>query len=125
MFWLQVCCFLKHFEKGIGCYFSSLDSFIVNPYFAGIAAFLGLTIIDNVFYCLAFSGNKVIEKLKNKICKKTQDSYVKGLHGHPVRTLVILSLIPEIRFFRPIFAVVFCVKWSLFFLVNGLGPLFL
>ena len=37
---------------------------LINPYFAGLAAFLGVTIIDTVFYWLAYSGNKIINRFK-------------------------------------------------------------
>jgi membrane-associated protein len=96
---------------------------LINPYFAGFAAFLGLTIIDNIFYWLAFSGNKVINRLKNTISKKVQIKYSKKLEEHTVRTLLILSFIPKIRFFSPIFAGLFKVKWRLFFVINGIGTI--
>ncbi|WP_413997638.1 DedA family protein [Flavobacterium sp. W1B] len=96
---------------------------LINPYYAGFLAFLGLTIIDNIFYWLAFSGNKIINRLKNAVSEKLQIKYSKKLEQNPVRTLLILSFIPKIRFFSPIFAGLFRVKWSLFFLVNGLGTI--
>lgn len=94
---------------------------LINPYFAGLAAFLGLTIIDTVFYWLAFSGNKLINRFKNNVSEKIQEKYLKGLKNHDVRTILLLSFIPKVRFFSPIFAGMFHVKWSLFFVVNGIG----
>lgn len=94
---------------------------LINPYFAGLAAFLGLTIIDTVFYWLAFSGNKLINRFKNNVSEKIQEKYLKGLKNHNVRTILLLSFIPKVRFFSPIFAGMFHVKWSLFFVVNGIG----
>lgn len=96
---------------------------LINPYFAGLAAFLGLTIIDNVFYWLAYSGNKLINRLKNSISEKLQEKYLKGLKEHHVRTLLLLSFIPKVRFFSPIFAGIFRVKWQTFFIVNGVGTI--
>ena len=48
----------------------SAEHHLINPYFAGFAAFIDLTKIDNVFYWLAFSKNKMIHCLKNTISKK-------------------------------------------------------
>ena len=96
---------------------------LINPYFAGLAAFLGVTIIDTVFYWLADSGNKIINRFKNNISEKLQQKYLKGLEEHDVRTLLLLSFIPKVRFFSPIFAGMFRVKWSTFFVVNGIGTI--
>jgi membrane-associated protein len=94
---------------------------LINPYFAGLSAFMGLTIIDSVFYWLAFSGNKWINRFKNNISEKLQKKYLKGLKEHRVRTLLLLSFIPKLRFFSPIFAGMFRVRWQTFFVVNGIG----
>ena len=48
----------------------SAEHHLINPYFARFAAFPGLIIIDNVFYWLVFSKNKMIHCLKNTISKK-------------------------------------------------------
>lgn len=96
---------------------------LINPYFAGLAAFFGLTIIDSVYYWLAFSGNKLVNHLKNNISEKLMEKYLKGLKEHRIRTLLLLSFIPKIRFFSPVFAGVFRVKWRSFFLVNGIGTI--
>ena len=96
---------------------------LVNPYIAGLSAFCGLTIIDNLFYWLSFSGNKLIIRFKNKIGEKMRQKYINGMENHAVRTLLILSFIPKIRFFSPIFAGLFKVKWSTFFIVNGVGTI--
>jgi membrane protein DedA with SNARE-associated domain len=96
---------------------------LINPYLAGLSAFCGLTIIDNLFYWLAFSGNKLINRFKNKIGQKMQEKYLQGMEKHSVRTLLLLSFIPKIRFFSPIFAGLFHVKWRTFFIVNGIGTL--
>lgn len=96
---------------------------LINPYFAGLAAFMGLTIIDSVFYWLAYSGNKLINRFKNNISDKLQEKYLKGLKEHNVRTILILSFIPKVRFFSPIFAGMFHVRWQTFFVVNGIGTI--
>ena len=96
---------------------------LLNPYLAGLLAFLGLTIIDNAFYWLTFSGNKLISRLTNAVSEKLRVKYSKKLEQNPIKTLLILSFIPKIRFFSPIFAGLYHVKWRLFFLVNGLGTI--
>ncbi|KIA86362.1 DedA family protein [Flavobacterium sp. AED] len=96
---------------------------LINPYFAGLAAFLGVTIIDTVFYWLAYSGNKLINRFKNSVSEKLQKKYLKGLKEHHVRTILLLSFIPKVRFFSPIFAGMFRVKWQTFFVVNGIGTI--
>ncbi|MFV8326305.1 DedA family protein [Flavobacterium sp. ZS1P14] len=96
---------------------------LINPYFAGLAAFMGLTIIDSVFYWLAYSGNKLINRFKNNISEKLQEKYLKGLKEHNVRTILLLSFIPKVRFFSPIFAGMFHVRWQTFFVVNGIGTI--
>ena len=96
---------------------------LINPYLAGLAAFLGLTIIDSVFYWLAYSGNKLINRFKKNSSKKLQENYLKGLKEHKVRTILLLSFIPKVRFFSPIFAGMFRVKWQTFFVVNGIGTI--
>jgi membrane protein DedA with SNARE-associated domain len=96
---------------------------LINPYFAGLAAFLGVTIIDTAFYWLAYSGNKLINRFKNNISEKLQEKYLKGLKEHHVRTILLLSFIPKVRFFSPIFAGMFRVKWQTFFVVNGIGTI--
>ncbi|MFV5685289.1 DedA family protein [Flavobacterium sp. GB2R13] len=96
---------------------------LINPYFAGLAAFLGVTIIDTVFYWLAYSGNKLINRFKNNISEKLEEKYLKGLIEHHFRTLLLLSFIPKVRFFSPIFAGMFRVKWQTFFVINGIGTI--
>ena len=54
---------------------------LINPYFAGLAAFLGVTIIDTVFYWLADSGNKIINRFKNNISEKLQKKYLVNMMG--------------------------------------------
>ena len=55
--------------------------------------------------------------------EKLRVKYSKKLEQNPIKTLLILSFIPKIRFFSPIFAGLYHVKWRLFFLVNGLGTI--
>lgn len=52
-----------------------------------------------------------------------RQKYINGMEKHAVRTLLILSFIPKIRFFSPVFAGLFKVKWSTFFIVNGVGTI--
>jgi membrane protein DedA with SNARE-associated domain len=96
---------------------------LINPYLAGLAAFLGVTIIDTIFYWLAYSGNKLINRFKDNISEKLQEKYLKGLKEHHVRTILLLSFIPKVRFFSPIFAGMFRVKWQTFFIINGIGTI--
>ncbi|MFV5697976.1 DedA family protein [Flavobacterium sp. ZT3R17] len=96
---------------------------LINPYFAGLSAFLGVTIIDTIFYWLAYSGNKLINRFKNSVSEKLQEKYLKGLKEHHVRTILLLSFIPKVRFFSPIFAGMFRVKWQTFFIVNSIGTI--
>ena len=96
---------------------------LINPVFAGIAALLGLMVVDNIYFYLAFTGNKWTQKLEKKkralIIKKFQDK----LQKHKVRTLLIIAFIPKVRFFGPILAGLSKMEYRKFFLVNMLGSM--
>lgn len=95
----------------------------VNPFFAGIAALLGLMVVDNIYFYLACSGNKWTQKLQQKkralIIKKFQEK----LQKHQVRTLLIIAFIPKVRFFGPILAGLSKMHYRKFFLINMFGSI--
>ena len=76
----------------------------INPFFAGISALLGLMLVDNIYFYLAYTGKKWTQKLQQKkraqIIKKCKDK----LQKHQARTLLIIAFIPKVRFFGPILA---------------------
>ena len=96
---------------------------LINPIYSGIAALLGLMLVDNLYFYLAFTGNKWTQKLQQKkralVIKKFQDK----LQKHQVRTLLIIAFIPKVRFFGPILAGLSKMGYRKFFFVNMLGSL--
>tara|TARA_R110002167_G_scaffold43788_3_gene132133 strand:+ start:4016 stop:4606 length:591 start_codon:yes stop_codon:yes gene_type:complete len=93
----------------------------INPLFAGLAALLGLMVVDNIYFYLAYTGNKWTKKLQKKkraeILKKFQDK----LQKHQIRTLLIIAFIPKVRFFGPILAGLGKMHYRKFFIVNMCG----
>jgi len=91
---------------------------LINPFYAGLAALLGLILVDNTYYFLAYRGNKWAEKFRKKkrgqVLKKFQDK----LQKHQVRTLFFITFIPKVRFFGPILAGLNKMRFRQFFVVN-------
>ena len=93
---------------------------LMNIYWGALSAFMGLIIFDTTLFILAFSGNKLINRFKNKMSKNVFEKYEKKISEHPVKTLLIMSFLPKLRFFSPIVAGAFHIHWKKFILVNTL-----
>jgi membrane-associated protein len=78
-------------------------------------------LVDNLYYYLAFTGNKWTRNLqkrkRTKLLKKFQDQ----MQNHQIRTLFIIAFIPKVRFFGPIIAGLGKVKYKVFLTVNTIG----
>jgi membrane protein DedA with SNARE-associated domain len=96
---------------------------LVNPFFAGIAALLGLMLVDNTYYFLAHKGNKWTEKIAKKKRGQVLQKFQDKLQKHQLRTLFIISFIPKVRFFGPILAGLAKMPYRKFFIVNMCGSL--
>lgn len=96
---------------------------LINPLFAGLAALLGLMLVDNTYYFLAFRGNKYIQGLQKKKRRLILKKFQEKLNKHQVRTLFIIAFIPKVRFFGPILAGISKMKYKNFFLINLCGSL--
>ncbi len=95
----------------------------INPFFAGLAALLGLMVVDNSYFLLAYRGNKFIHRLQKKKRGQVLKKFQNKLDKHQVRTLFIIAFIPKVRFFGPIVAGLSRMDYKKFLLVNLCGSL--
>lgn len=100
-------------------YLSHTDK--VNPLFAGLAASLGLMIVDNLYYYMAFTGNKWTRNLQRQKRMLIFSKFQESLQKHKVKTLLMIAFIPKVRFFGPILAGLSKLPYRQFFFINLTG----
>lgn len=91
---------------------------LINPFFAGIAALLGLMLVDNIYFLLAYKSNKWTQKLKKKQRGKVMNKFQEKLRKNQISTLFLIAFIPKVRFFGPIIAGLSKISHKRFFIVN-------
>lgn len=90
----------------------------LNPWISGLVALSGLTVADNTFYYLSFSGNKLIGRLTGKVNSKLLDKLKVKIRTKPVPAILTMGLLPKLRFLSPILAAATGISWKLFFGIN-------
>lgn len=100
-----------------------MHSIPIHPVFAGISAAMGLMIVDNIYYYLAFTGNKWTQRVQQKQRKLLIRKFSQELQKHQIRTLLIIAFIPKVRFFGPILAGFSKLPYKHFLLINSVGTL--
>lgn len=90
----------------------------LNPWISGLVALGGLTVADNAFYYLSFSGNKLIGRLTGKVNSKLLDKLKVNIRTKPVPAILTMGLLPKLRFLSPVLAAATGISWRLFFGVN-------
>jgi membrane protein DedA with SNARE-associated domain len=90
----------------------------LNPLLSGAVSVLGLLTADNIFFYLALKGNKLSERALKKVNHKLLDKMKDGLHRHAVKTLIVMALLPNLRFLSPVISATTGISWKLFMIVN-------
>lgn len=90
----------------------------LNVYVAAAVAIFGLTVADNLFYYLSYKGSKLTQKITGRTNNKILEKVKINLQKHAVRTLIVLALLPKLRFLSPVISAAAGISWRLFFWVN-------
>jgi membrane protein DedA with SNARE-associated domain len=90
----------------------------LNPVLCGAVSIVGLLTADNVFFYLALKGSKLSERALKKVNHKLLDKMKDGLHRHAVKTLIVMGLLPKLRFLSPVVSATTGISWKLFMIVN-------
>lgn len=95
----------------------------LNLFIAGFLAMFAFLLIDNSFFYLAKIGSKFISKFEKRASKKIFLKYKSKMIKNMPKMLLILTFIPRIRFFGPIFAGIIKVDWKRFLFYDALALL--
>jgi len=90
----------------------------LNAVLSAAVSVAGLLTADNIFFYLALKGNKLSERALKKVNHKLLDKMKDGLHKHAVKTLIIMALLPKLRFLSPVISATTGISWKLFMIVN-------
>lgn len=91
----------------------------LNPFIAAAVAVAGLLTADNIIFYLSLKGNKLIDKLTGKASKKLVEKMKESLKQNATKTLIVMALLPKIRFLSPVLSAAASIKWKLFFYINS------
>lgn len=105
----EVVLLLVGYASGIG---------LSNVYIAFAAASLGVITGDSALFFLSRSGNKFVEKLKNRLSQKKLERYENLMNAHAGKTIFLSRFIITLRFLSPILAGSLNVKWKTFALAD-------
>lgn len=97
---------------------------VLNPLICGIVSVIGLLCADNLFFFLALKGNKLVQQLTGKINNQLINRIKQNLQRNPRKTLVIMALLPKLRFLSPVISATLGIRWRLFLLINSLATIF-
>jgi membrane protein DedA with SNARE-associated domain len=98
---------------GYTVYFDPLDPTVAIV--VSIAAFLTG---DNVTYWLSRGGSRLIERFKNRIATPLIETYSGNMREKAGLTLLIMTFVPNIRFFAPIVAGSVRTPWKIFIIYD-------
>lgn len=90
----------------------------LNPFLAAGTAILGLICADNIFYFLAAKSSHWVDKTLRRFSHSLLDQYRKRIQQKPAITILIMALLPKIRFLSPLISASAGISWKLFFRVN-------
>lgn len=96
----------------------------LNPVVCGIISLAGLLLFDNLLFYLSLTGNKFARKMTSK----AQDNLIVGirkkLNQNSKKTLIVLALLPKLRFLSPLISANAGISWRLFLIINSLATCF-
>ena len=101
---------------GIG-YLSYMGVF--NPFLAVLFAFIGLQLVDIIYYWLARRGSRVIMKLTKLNENSILIRYTEKLKTHLGITLMVLCFIPRLRIIGPITVGMLKIKFLKFLVMDA------
>jgi undecaprenyl-diphosphatase len=90
-----------------------------NPFIAAAIALATLLVADNIFYFLARSGNRFVERLVKRSDGGAFAKAQRQMKRNMPRTVFTLTFIPRLRFFGPILAGALKLRWPAFFLADS------
>jgi membrane protein DedA with SNARE-associated domain len=96
----------------------------LNPLISGAVAVAGLLTADNLLYYFSMKGNKLTRKLTDKTNTQLLDRLKRNLQQNAKKTLIIMALLPKVRFLSPVIAATANISWKLFFFVNSIATVF-
>jgi membrane protein DedA with SNARE-associated domain len=96
----------------------------LNPVISGAVAAAGLLTADNLLYYFSMKGNKLTRKLTDKTNTQLLDRLKQNLQQNAKKTLIIMALLPKLRFLSPIIAATAKISWKLFLFVNSAATVF-
>jgi len=96
----------------------------LNPVICGLVSVIGLLTADNLFFYLSLKGSKLAHKLVNKVSHQLMDRIKQNLQHNSKKTLIIMALLPKLRFLSPIISATTGISWKLFFLINSIATIF-
>lgn len=96
----------------------------LNPLISGGVATIGLLTADNLLFYLSLKGNKLTRKLTDNTNTQLLDRLKRNLQHHAKKTLIIMALLPKLRFLSPVIASSAGISWKLFFFINSAATVF-
>jgi len=82
-----------------------------------------LLIGDNISFWFARAGGRWLDRLTQRLGKAFPGRYADRMRTHAGKTLIVMTLIPNVRFFAPIVAGSLQTPWRRFFLFDAPGVL--
>jgi len=93
----------------------------LNPVIAGVVSLAGLLLTDNFLFYISMKGSKFSDKLLRKTNNKILTRIKENLKTNAVRTLIIMALLPKVRFVSPIISGINGISWKMFLSVNSIA----
>lgn len=83
-----------------------------------LTSLAGLLSTDTFLFYIALKGNRITERLLDKINPKIVDKLKERLKAHPARAILVFALLPKLRFLSPIICGTGGISFRLFFILN-------
>jgi membrane protein DedA with SNARE-associated domain len=96
----------------------------LNPFMAGLASLAGLLTTDNLLFFISLKGNKLAGMLQKKINNKILEKARVNLRRHAIKTIIVMAMIPKLRFLSPIISAISGISWKIFLVVNSAATAF-
>jgi membrane protein DedA with SNARE-associated domain len=96
----------------------------LNPLISGAVAAAGLLTADNLLFYFSLKGNKLTKKLTDNTNIQLLGRLKRNLQHEAKKTLIIMALLPKLRFLSPVIAGTAGISWKLFFFVNSAVTVF-
>lgn len=92
----------------------------INPFISGVVAVAGLLTADNLIFYLSLKGSKLINKITGNVSETFIRNFKEKLQKNSLKTLVIMALLPKVRFLSPVISATSGIRWKLFFYINSI-----